>query len=149
MKLFKTSFIIVSLIIFTMCVSNIFAQDVYDTPDGLPAPGSDIQINPIVQQNSEGSIAEEEFSVDNTPNINRDPRVFTDEYGSNTVNRALYLGTGSSTRRVSVPHASIFNGQTGDGSVEFWVYPTDLGHVNVFISKGQTTGSQTTFYVGW
>jgi len=145
MKLFNKSFIVIFLILFTVCVSNLFGQDIYDSPDGSYAPGYD----KIVKQNSEGSIAEEEITVDNTPNVNGESRNYTDEYGSNHVNRVLYLGTGSTTRRVSVPHNSIFNGQTGDGSVEFWVYPTDLSHTNIFISKGGTTASQTTFYVGW
>ena len=144
MKLFKTSFIIVSLILFTVCVSNLFSQENFINPDGSPAPG---YVNPIVEPNPEGSIAEEEFSADNTPNVNRDPRVITDEYGSQTVNRAVNFGSGSSTRKVQVPFNAAWN-QNFNGSCEMWVYPTDFSHGNTFIAKGNTSGTMG-FYWGY
>ena len=143
MKLFTTSFIIVSLIIFTMCFSNLFAQDNILGPADLP----DGYENSVIVSNSESPDVEEEFTMDNTPNVNRDPRVITDEYGSASVNRAVYFGSGSSTRRVSVPHTGIFNSQTGAGSIEMWVYPTDLSHGVTFMSKGPNS-SQVTFHFG-
>ena len=144
MKLFNTSFVVISLILFTVCVSNLFGQDVYNSPDGLYAPGYD----KIVKQNFEGSIAEEEFTMDNTSNINRDPSVITDEYGSNSFNRAVNFGTGANNRYVSVPSHVAFTGQSGDGSIEMWVYPTDLSHGNMFFSKGNTLAN-TNFYLAY
>ncbi len=138
--MFKT--ILLSAVILLLLAGLTYSQDNLVNPDGTPAPG---YINPVVKPNPEGSIAEEEFTVDNTPNVNGDPH--TDEYGSNNVNRALYLGSGSTTRRVSVPFNGAWN-QNFDGSCEMWVYPTDFSHGNTFIAKGNTSGT-IGFYWGY
>jgi len=116
MKLFNTSFIVVSLIIFTMCISNLFAQDGYINP----FDGSDV---PLVEEPN--SFVPE----DNVPTFNGDPR--TDEYGSNSVNRAVNFGTGSPTRRVEITSHSDFN-QILTGSIEMWVCPTSVADMLFF-----------------
>ena len=138
MKLFNTSFIIVSLIIFTMCVSNLFAQDEYinsfDGTDGTDVPMVEEPTNFVPE--------------DNVPNFNGNPPEITDEYGSQTVNRACNFGSGSNSRYIQIPSHLDFTGQSADGSIEMWVYPTDLSHGNIFFSKGNTLAN-TNFYLAY
>ena len=138
MKLFNTSFIVVSLILFTVCVSNLFAQDGYvNSFDGTD--GTDV---PLVEEPNNF------VPEDNVPNSNGNPPEITDEYGSNTFNRALYLGTGANNRFVQIPSHSQFTAQSIDGSIEMWVYPTDLSHGNMFFSKGNTLAN-TNYYLAY
>ena len=138
MKLFNTSCIVISLILFTMCISNIFAQDEYinsfDGTDGTDVPMVEEPTNFVPE--------------DNVPNFNGNPPEITDEYGSQTVNRACNFGSGANNRYVSVPSHSDFTSQSGDGSIEMWVYPTDLSHGNMFFSKGNTLAT-TNFYLAY
>ena len=117
-----------------MCISNLFAQDRYVNP----FDGSDV---PLVEEPN--SFVPE----DNVPTFNRDPCIYTDEYGSQSVNRAVDFGLGGFTKRVQIPNHPDFN-QNYIGTIEMWVYPTDLSNDIIFFSKGNTL-STSNYFLGW
>ncbi|MBN1639170.1 MAG: T9SS type A sorting domain-containing protein, partial [Ignavibacteriales bacterium] len=122
----KLTYLLLIIGLLTFFYSNLFSQE-------RPDISSPMTISPISETNEEMKI---EKPTNNTSHLNKPT-----EYGSMHGN-AILGSLGDSSSYVIVPHDFLFNNQTYDGSIEMWIYPTDVSNTPVLISKG-ATGNQT------